>query len=203
MRILCSLLLFICFILCSFSFWIEYNSELKQAYNWAYDNWVTTQDSIDKANMMWNITRAELAKMIVWYLINVIGDQQIVQNWCEFTDLGGIDESLKNGVLQSCYLWIMWQWIIQFRPNDVVTRAEFGTVLSRMLWWDKYGWGSIFYEKHLKALNSMWIMNNISSPQDKEVRWYVMLMLMRSVNGSNVQNIDLDNQIFDIITMLE
>ena len=74
----------------------------------------------------------------------------------------------------------MWQWVTSFRPKDFVTRAEFGVVLSRALWWDKNeGWNT-FYENHLKALKGEWIMNNISSPMDKEIRWYVMLMLMRS-----------------------
>ena len=97
----------------------------------------------------------------------------------------------------------MGQWITSFKPKDYVTRAEFWTVLSRALWWDKNEWWSTYYENHLKALKSVWIMNKINTPMNKEIRWYVMLMLMRSTNTWNLTTENLDNQIQEVIDMLD
>lgn len=48
-------------------------------------------------------------------------------------------------------------------------------------------------------------MNNISSPMDKEVRGYVMLMMMRSVDTAtkSQQKSNTDDQISDVIKMLD
>ena len=99
----------------------------------------------------------------------------------------------------------MGQWVSSFRPKDSVTRAEFWTVLSRALWWNKNEWWSTYYENHLKALKSEWIMSKIDTPSSKEVRGYVMLMLMRSTdeNARITDNANTDNQISDVIEMLD
>lgn len=188
-----------CLILLSFCN-ANYSTELQQAYNWAYQNWITTQNSIDKANMGWEITRAELAKMISNYAINILWNEINNKNECIFDDISDeLDEKYDNWITNSCKLWLMWQNIEKFRPNDWVTRAEFGTVLSRVLWWNKNEWGTTYYENHLKALKSEWIMKKINTPMDKEIRWYVMLMLMRSNNTWN----NSDNQIQEVIDMLD
>ena len=76
-----------------------------------------------------------------------------------------------------------------FDPNDYVTRAEFGTVLSRFLYWDEnnlhtqeFQGKAKWYSKHLSALKLNWIMTQIDEKRitSKELRWYVMIMLMRS-----------------------
>jgi hypothetical protein len=71
----------------------------------------------------------------------------------------------------------MWQWTKHFRPNDVVTRAEFATALSRLLY--STSDGTPYYETHLKKLKNEWIITK-DNPSQQEVRWYVMLMLYRS-----------------------
>ena len=188
----------------TFCIWSEYTSELQQAYDWAYKNGITTMNSIDKANMKWNITREEMAKMISNYTINILWKTPDTTKSCLFPD-SNINPGLVEFITKSCQLWLMGQWVASFRPKDSVSRAEFWTVLSRVLWWDKYEWWSTYYENHLKALKSEWIMNNISSPMNKEVRGYVMLMLMRSSweEVSNTNNSNIDNQISDVIWMLD
>lgn len=47
-------------------------------------------------------------------------------------------EEMQEYAILSCQLGLMGQNITKFRPNDIVTRAEFGTILSRMLRGDKY-----------------------------------------------------------------
>ena len=179
--------------------WMDYSSELRQAYNWAYQSEITTQSSIEKANMWWKITREEMAKMISNYAINILWKSPDMTKSCLFSD-SNINPDLVKFVTESCQLWLMWQWITSFKPKEFVTRAEFWTVLSRALWWDKYGWWNTYYENHLKALQSEWIMKKIDVPMDNEIRWYVMLMLMRSVNQKTDYN---DDQISEVIQLLD
>jgi hypothetical protein len=68
----------------------------------------------------------------------------------------------------------------RFRPNDIVTRAEFVTALSRMIYWIKdWTWKIKYYEPHMSKLKNEWIVTN-TNPKMKELRWYVMIMLMRT-----------------------
>ena len=188
----------------TFCIWAEYSSELQQAYKWAYENKITTMDSIEKANMKWNITREEMAKMISNYTINILWKTPDTTKTCLFID-SNTNPNLVESVTKSCQLWLMGQWITSFKPKDSVTRAEFWTVLSRSLRWNKNEWWSTYYENHLKALKSKWIMAKINTPMDKEVRGYVMLMLMRSTdeNARITDNANTDNQISDVIEMLD
>ena len=159
--------------------WAQYSQELQDAYKWAYDNEITTMDSIERANMKWHITREEMAKMISNYAKNILWITPDTTKPCLFIN-SNINPTLVQSVTESCQLWLMWQWISDFRPKDSVTGAEFWTVLSRVLRWDKNEWWSTYYENHLKALKNEWIMNKIDTPMDKELRGYVMVMLMRS-----------------------
>jgi hypothetical protein len=69
-------------------------------------------------------------------------------------------------------------WIDNFRPYDTVTRAEFATAIWRLLYNIK-DWEDAYYSTHIKTLNNLWIIRN-ANPDLKELRWYVMVMLMRS-----------------------
>ena len=82
----------------------------------------------------------------------------------------------------------MGQNITAFRPNDLVTRAEFGTTLSRALNANSDELASMnaanpYYKDHLNFLKSEGIMNQIDNPGMTEVRGYVMLMMMRADEG--------------------
>jgi len=162
----------------------EYSQELKAVYTWAFNNSITTQSTIDKANMNWEITRIELSKMISNYVINVLKKKTDTSKKCNFSDITEeLNKKYDNWVTEACQLWLMWQWITKFRPYDKVTRAEFWTILSRALYWEKYNWWNPYYTKHLNQLNLDWIIKNINNAETrKEIRWYVMLMMMRSQN---------------------
>jgi hypothetical protein len=79
----------------------------------------------------------------------------------------------------------MGQNITAFRPDDPVTRGEFGTTLSRALNANSDDLADMnkaepYYKEHLAFLKSEGIMKDISNPDQKEVRGYVMLMMMRA-----------------------
>ena len=161
-----------------------YSIEMQEAYYWALSKSITTLTPIDNADIDWVITRQAMAKMISNFSINVLWKTPDYSKECKFTD-SDIAEGLLPHIITSCQLWLMGQWITQFNPYSVVTRAEFWTILSRALWWDTYDrWKRhTYYEKHLEALKQSWVMKFIEDPSKLEIRGYVFLMLMRTANG--------------------
>lgn len=199
-----SLLVLLWFILSVNFIQAGYSEEFSESYTWAFNNWITTQDTIDKANMYWEITRIELSKMISNYAINVLNKKVDTSKKCEFNDISNnLNKQYDLWVTKSCQLWLMWQWITDFRPNDKVTRAEFWTILSRLLYWDKYNWWTPYYKKHINQLNIRWIMTNISNVEKwNEIRGNVMVMLKRSEKLWSLE-IPTFEELDDVITECE
>ena len=131
------------------------------------------------------------------FAINVLWKQpEEWKKWCGlFRDVTKQSKEMREYTKTACELWLMWlesdgkTVSKNFNPNSYVTRAEFGTTLSRLLYGDMnnlhtetekqyYEW----YEKHLSALKVNWIMTQTEWEwvTKNELRWYVMLMLMRS-----------------------
>ena len=162
-------------------FGATYSQELQDAYEWAHEKGVTTMDSIDNANMYGAITRAQMAKMLSVYAKEVLEKEPNTSAACTFSDIDSVKGDLHDFIIESCQLGIMGQGITAFRPYDTISRAEFGTALSRVLWGNEYEGGTPYYANHLNALKSAAIMNQIANAEStKEIRGYVMLMLMRS-----------------------
>jgi len=160
---------------------ISFSQEFKDAYKFAHDNGITTKDSIEEADMYGPLTRIAMAKMLSQYAINVLGKtpdtSKVVPN---FPDVDAqLDADYNNWVTLAYQLGIMWIGIEEFRPFDLVTRAEFGTALSRMLYGTADGEGNEWYSTHLEKLMNEKIITN-DNPQLQELRGYVMIMLMRS-----------------------
>lgn len=159
----------------------SYSAELEGAYAYAYGMGVTTMDSIDKADMNGNLTRVALAKMISNYVLDLGLQTPDTSKKCSFSDVStALDTQYDNWVTNACQLGLMGVGIEKFNPNGIVTRAEFGTVLSRALWGDLYDGANPYYADHLNALKEEGIMTNISNPNMTEVRGYVMLMMQRA-----------------------
>ena len=159
---------------------VNYSQEFIEAYNFAKSNWITTQSNIQKAKMNSPLTRIAMAKMLSYYAIN----EPDMSKTINFDDVSAKrDAEYDNGVTLAYQLWIMWQNMKnnKFRPNDEVTRAEFVTALSRMIYGMKDGtWKQKYYEPHMARLYNEWVINK-TDPKMKEKRWYVMIMLMRTI----------------------
>lgn len=158
------------------------DNELRQAYDFAYMYWITTKKTLTEANVTWVVIRIDLAKMIVNYAMNILWKTINEWNQCTFDDLWIVSEEMKVYAIKACQLWLMWiDTDNKFNPNSEITRAEFATTISRALRWEKYNATSpTRYTQHLNALKKEWIIKNIENPMTKELRWYVMLMLMRT-----------------------
>ena len=165
----------------------KYGEEQIAAYEWALENGITTMNDIDRARLSDGLTRAELAKMMSQYMTKVMWKTPVDAEKAEYSD---VDESLGDlaDYIQTAYAYkIMWinadgTPIKNFNPSGKVTRAEYATVFSRVLFGDKYNkaeWN--YYEDHLTALKEAGILTN-TTPTIQEIRGWVMLMMYRSTN---------------------
>ncbi|MEI7919125.1 MAG: S-layer homology domain-containing protein [bacterium] len=162
----------------------SYSDELQGAYDYAYGMGVTTQSAIDTADMYGQLKRSHMAKMMVNYAKEVKGMTADTSLACSFTDVANQTEEMQGYIKEACQMGLMGQGITAFNPNGIVTRAQFGTVLSRVLYGDANNGGNPYYADHLAALKDAGIMTNISNPNAAEVRGYVMLMMQRADNGT-------------------
>ncbi len=144
-------------------------------------------DTLELADPDGYVIRWHLAKMVVNFAVNVLWREvPAIPAECHWKDKIAAWESqeIKNYAEQACALWVMWIYMEEFLPNKVVDRWEFGTVLSRLLWWSTYNVidtnNTPYYEKHLLALKDNAIMTQIDHPLSrKELRKRVWVMLRR------------------------
>lgn len=160
----------------------NYSDEMNKAYQYARYYNITTIDSIKDAGMGTWLNRIAMAKMLANYAVNVLGKDDFDKSRnCTFKDVStSLDRNYYYWVTKACQLGIMWINMPdnKFYPNWRVTRAEFATALSRLLYWTK-DWTDKYYSTHITKLYNEKIINN-TDPKLREKRWYVMLMLMRA-----------------------
>ena len=171
-------------------------AELVNAYTWAHSKWVTTMRDFNSARMYDWLTRWELAKMMSVY-IEKMWINRSFKNWHpNYKDVNNSLWDLAYYINRAYQYNIMWvdangNQLEYFNPYWKVSRAEFWTVFSRVLYWNQYNksWSN-FYENHLKALKNAKIMNFIENPSQYESRWLVMLMMMRTDSSFTPRNIN-------------
>ncbi len=164
-----------------------YWTELTNAYLFAYNIGITTQRPIVMANLQWNLTREQAAKMMSQFAVKILKKEANPLSVCAFADITNRSQEMKYYIDLSCRLGIMglksdWTPNTVFSPAGIVTRAQFGTMLSRLLYGNKYNAPAVwtdYYSPHLKALKLNGIMNNIDKPWNFELRWNVMIMMQR------------------------
>lgn len=158
------------------------STEIKQAYDYALANGITTQNTLQDADALGKLTRAHMAKMIVNFAEWPLHQRTDNSTGCNFNDISDQSEELRHYIVQSCLLGLMGQEMTAFDPDGLVTRAQFGTLLSRTLYGNTYNGGDPYYAYHLQALKNAGIMNDISNPNALEIRGYVWVMLQRADN---------------------
>ena len=163
-----------------------YSQELVDAYEWAYQIWITSMPTIEEARLYDGITRWELAKMMVVFMSNILWKQPVKTNLPKYRD---VTEKMwwdLAGYMNKAYQYQIMGInangtpLRYFNPLGQVSRAEFSTVLSRVLYGSKYNkTGSRYREKHIKALENSGILTN-TDPNIQELRWWILLMLYRA-----------------------
>ena len=134
-------------------------TEIEIAHQRAYQYDITTQTPRNAADPDGYLIRSHLAKMIVNYMSNVRNRKPDLTKDCSPFAASIQSESLElqQYMTLSCQYNIMGIHpdqtpLSDFLPNDIVSRAEFGTVLSRILRGDTYNDSDPYYAKHLQAL---------------------------------------------------
>ncbi len=148
---------------------------------------ITSAHTIEDANLYGHLKRSHLAKMISIFAIKLLWRTPDRTRDCSYSDIGNQSYDLQYYMQASCQLWLMWlqyDWSpdVVFNPNEEVTRAEFGTVFSRLLYgWRYNGNKDCWYCRHLAQLKKDGIMTQTENPEQMiELRWYVMLMMKRA-----------------------
>ena len=168
----------------------KFGQEQIDAYKWALQNGITTMETVEDARLDQPLTRAELAKMMVVYIVKVLEKQPLLTWTVTYPD---VTEKLGDlaGYIQLAYQYQIMgidangDPIAEFNPNGIVSRWEYATVFSRVLFGSLFNkeWED-FYTNHLKALEAAGILTN-TEPTIQEMRGWVMLMMYRSAQNSD------------------
>lgn len=162
--------------------------EVLLAYMWAYRVWIV-ETGFDQSDPDGYIPRWDMAEMVVKFTENVLKREvPEIPSYCRWWDAPSAWKSPQTKMYaeKSCALWVMWIRMQDFMPNKILDRAEFGTILSRLLWWPTHDVVDAtdkkpYYTRHLNALSREGIMTKIDNPESKrELRKWAWLMLMRA-----------------------
>lgn len=162
-----------------------FSSEQNDAYLWACAQDITTIRSITQARLEDGLTRAELAKMMAVYVTKILGKTLVVTGSADYADVDASLGDLAEYIQLAYQLQIMGihadgSALMNFNPHQTVTRAEFATVFSRVLFGNSYNQsGEQWYAQHLHALQKVGILQNTTATM-QELRGWVLLMLQRA-----------------------
>jgi hypothetical protein len=138
---------------------------------------ITTTETIETADILGSVSRKHMAKMISQYASNVMKMKPDMTKKCTFTDMKSETKEMQDFAIKACQMGIMGVKSdgtpnTKFNPNGIVTRAQFGTMFSRVLYGNKYNSNDTKYryKAHLNALKAHNIMTDISKPTMTEKR---------------------------------
>ncbi|GHV22944.1 hypothetical protein FACS1894176_01360 [Bacteroidia bacterium] len=148
-------------------------------------------DTYEVARILDPITREEMSKMISVYAMTFLDKKpDLTKSACsQFEDLSITTVEMQHYMTLSCQLGLMGMngdgigVQLRFNPYPWLTRAEIGTILSRMFRGTQYAsqlGDETYYARHLQALKKAGVMNYISDPTMLELRGNIFIMLMRT-----------------------
>ena len=150
----------------------QWTPEFTQSYKWTLQKGFFEDNVANHEDFLKPMTRIELAQMIV-SLAEIIWQEPNIEKKCEFTDLKWTPEATKAAAELVCQFDIMginqdMTPLKNFNPDEIVTRDQLTTVISRIIRREKYNQGGkTFYEKHIEKLAEEWLLTD-SSPSDKK-----------------------------------
>lgn len=168
----------------------QFASEQNDAYLWACQHNITTIRTIQEVRLDQPLTRAELAKIMSVYAMKEYHLKPLraaAVNYKDVnTDLGDLADYIQLAYqLQIMGINADGTPMQAFEPHKLVSRAEFATVLSRVIWGNKHNIsGDDRYSAHLQALKKYEIITSDVPANWWELRGRALLMLHRTVNPS-------------------
>ena len=168
----------------------QFASEQNDAYLWACQHDITTMRTIQEARLDQPLTRAELAKIMSVYAMKEYHLKPLraaAVNYKDVnTDLGDLADYIQLAYqLQIMGINADGTPIQAFEPHKLVSRAEFATVLSRVIWGNKHNIsGDDRYSEHLQALKKYRVITSDVPANWWELRGRALLMLHRTAKSS-------------------
>lgn len=171
--------------------WSEWKidlDDLMNVYLWALDNWITTWKSLEEALPDGYITRWEMAKLVVDFVVDVLWREvpsEIPSQCTRWDEKEWESEEMGEYARKSCALWLMGIYMKNFKSKKLLDRAEFGTIVSRILWWEKFNiphatMENKYYVKHLNEVKKKNLITKIDNPQQiKELRKWIWMVLKK------------------------
>ena len=167
----------------------QFTFEQNDAYLRACQHNITTMRTIQKARLDQPLTRAELAKMMSVYAMKEYHLKPLITGAVNYkdvnTDLGDLADYIQIAYqLQIMGINADGTPIEAFEPHKLVSRAEFATVLSRVIWGNKHNIsGDYRYSAHLQALKKYKIITSDVPANRWELRGRALLMLHRNAQS--------------------
>ncbi|MBB1578617.1 MAG: S-layer homology domain-containing protein [candidate division SR1 bacterium] len=168
----------------------QFTSEQNDAYLWACQHNITTMRTIQEARLDQPLTRAELAKIMSVYAMKEYHLKPLITGAANYkdvnTDLGDLADYIQIAYqLQIMGINADGTPMQAFEPHKLVSRAEFATVLSRVIWGNKHNIsGDDRYSAHLQALKKYRVITSDVPANWWELRGRALLMLHRNAQSS-------------------
>ena len=168
----------------------QFTFEQNDAYLWACQHNITTMRTIQEARLDQPLTRAELAKIMSVYAMKEYHLKPLKAGAVNYKDVNADLGDLADYIQLAYQLQIMGinadgTPMQAFEPHKLVSRAEFATVLSRVIWGNKHNIsGDDRYSAHLQALKKYEIITSDVPANWWELRGRALLMLHRTVKPS-------------------
>ena len=151
----------------------QWTPEFERSYEWALQKGFFENNEINHQSFLKPMTRIELAQMII-ALPEVTWQEPNIEKKCEFADLKWATESTRVAAELVCQFDIMGinqdlSPLKNFNPDEIVTRDQLTTVISRIIRRSTYNQGGkTFYERHIEKLVEEGLLAG-TAPSDKKI----------------------------------
>ena len=151
----------------------QWTPEFTQSYKWTLQKGFFEDKVANHEDVLKPMTRIELAQMIV-SLAEIIWQEPNIEKKCEFTDLKWTPEATKAAAELVCQFDVMGinqdlTPLKNFNPDEIVTRDQLTTVISRIIRRSTYNQGGkTFYERHIEKLVEEGLLAG-TAPNDEKI----------------------------------
>lgn len=139
------------------------------------------------ANMDGFLIRSHAAKMMTNYAMNVLKKEPNTSKVCTFDDMNDQSLEMQTYAILACQLGLMGLETDgitptkSFNPTNNVDKAQFATILSRLLYGEEFnGNTTCWYCDHVAKLQEEGVIKIVTDLFDPLKRAFAMIMLMRT-----------------------
>lgn len=161
------------------------DNTLNEAYMFSRRYKITTKPDCLSAAMDQPLARRDAAKMISNLAMNVYHRRPDKTKLCIFADMLDMDPEYQHYATTACQLGLMGIYDINagamnFYPDEYVDKAQFATMVSRMLYGSRYNeFSADRYQRHIQTLSDRGVLDSTADLFSPLPRGGAMLILMR------------------------